>query len=453
MSSKKEENFRDRTLQRGQASWYRYGSPVTRIFRGDFARKGYLAAVDQGIISLTNFLAGLYLAREVSPTEFGVYAVGFLALHLVRAVQEGLIVQPVNALGAPLKIQAFRKYASSTGLIQLGLAVASALAAGVGGWILIQLGNDTAGPALFTLWFVFLTWQLQEFIRRTFYARGYVIAAVINTSIASAVRLGVLAWLGSQDNLSGIAGLEAIGWGALVAFVPGLWQSRGYWTRHYENLRVTWGRNWQFGRWVLGGSVANWMALELYPILTAGMISFAAAGAYRALQAPVAPVHVILRATDTILTPRAALTFDRQGYPAVQHILRLTYFFAGLIILPLVLIVSLNAGPILDLFYGDTYLEYQSAMGLMALFYGLWFLYWPLQSVLKSVQKTLPIFIANIAAIIAMFTVGLIAIQRWGVYGTIGGQALNALIVNLVLWSSWMIILRRNRKSDPPKDR
>ena len=49
---------------------------------------------DSGVISLSNFLATIILARNVDPTQLGVYGVGFVTLRLVRAVQEGLIVQP-----------------------------------------------------------------------------------------------------------------------------------------------------------------------------------------------------------------------------------------------------------------------------------------------------------------------------------------------------------------------
>ena len=134
-------------------------APLRDLLAGESARKGYLAAVDQGVISLTNFLAAIYLARQVNPTEFGVYAVGFLAIHLVRAVQEGLIVQPISALGSAMEAEAFRGYASASGVLQLGLAAGTALAAVLGGWLLTRLGNDTAGPALFSLWFAFLCWQ------------------------------------------------------------------------------------------------------------------------------------------------------------------------------------------------------------------------------------------------------------------------------------------------------
>ena len=116
----------------------------TTLFSGKGAQQGYWAAGDQGIISVTNFIAAVYLARAVDPTEFGVYAVGFLMTRFVRAIQDGLVVQPLNALGAVLDRRAFQEYAANTGLIQVLLALFSAFAAAFIGWGLTLLGNDVA---------------------------------------------------------------------------------------------------------------------------------------------------------------------------------------------------------------------------------------------------------------------------------------------------------------------
>lgn len=422
---------------------------LLKLFGGDFARKGYLAGIDQGIISLTNFLASVILARLVTPTEFGVYAVGFLLLHFARAFQEGVLIQPLNARGAVMSLDDFRTYVSSAGVLQLLIALVFAVGAGVGGHILTALGNDVAGPTLFSLWFLFLTWQPQEFLRRTFYARGRIQSAILNTVVASLVRLASLWIFVRLDVLNGRAGLHAIGWGALLAAALGVWQCRSYWTGALDNVWKTLRSNWFFGRWVLGGSVANWFALEVYPILAAGMISFAAAGAYRALLTVVAPVHVLLRAMDTLLTPRAAQLIHRAGRSSLARTLRLTYLLAGVPILGLLLLVVIFPEPILYVFYGETYLPFKEGLIWAALFYALWFAYWPLQSALKGMQMTFPIFSANLAAILSMFSVGIWAIRRWGLYGTLAGQALNAFIVGAVLWTIWLVRVRRRGEPHP----
>ena len=408
------------------------------LFSGKVAREGYLAAFDQGLISLANFLATVFLARVVTPTQLGVYGVGFTSLRLVRSLQEGLTIQPVNTFGPGMDAVEFRRYATSTSLMQVGLALVTSAAAALLGWWLTITGNDTAGPAVFSLWFAFLFWQLQEYVRRLLYTRGDVFNAVVNTALANGLRLGVMAWYLKEGQLDGIAGLNAIAWGSIGALIPGLWQTRRYWTFHLTGLRSYWRRNWEFGRWILGGTLANWVAAEFYPVLTAGMISFAAAGAYRALQNLVAPIHLLLRAIDTFLTPRAARLYQQQGQPALRRTLRLIYLASGIPILGMLAIALIFPTALLHALYGDTYVAYSAGMSLMALFYALWFAYWPLQIVLKAAQRSRPIFTSNLAAMLVMFTVGIWMITRWGVYGTIAGQALNALVVAIILWSSWM---------------
>lgn len=419
---------------------------LVALFSGQSARAGYLAAADQAVISAANFLATIILAREINPTELGVYGVGFVALRLVRSIQEGIVVQPMNVFGASMTDADFKRYATSTSVIQLGLALLSALGVAVLGWILTALGNDTAGPAMFSLWLAFLWWQLQEYIRRMLYTRGLVLGAVLNSALANGLRLVLLIIWAFQDRLSGVAGLHAIAWGSLAALVPGIWFTRQYWSRDRLNLKETWKLNWNFGRWLIGGTLSGWLSVEFYPVLTAGLISFAAAGAYRALQNLVAPIHLLLRAIDTFLTPHAASAYQANGKPALARTLRLMYLTVGLPILGVLSLAVLFPAQILHLFYGDTYLAYRDGIWLMAVFYALLFASYPLQSILKAARLSRPIFIANLLAIFSMFTVGIWMIFHWGVYGTIAGQALNALIVSLVLWGVWISLRRGSGK-------
>ena len=78
------------------------------------------------------------------------------------------------------------------------------------------------------------------------------------------------------------------------------------------------------------------------------------------------------------------------------------------------------------------------ATRMMAIFYALLYSFWPIQSALKALERTRAIFLGSLGAMIAMATVGVWAILRMGVYGTIVGQALSAAILSLVLWSSWL---------------
>ena len=423
---------------RHRAAIINQGRALASLLSGKSARGGYIAAVDQGLISATNFLATIILARTVTPTELGIYAVGFTTLRLIRTIQDGLIFQPLNAYGAPMGAERFKRYATGTSIIQIGFALLVALGLALCGYLLIETGNDTAGPTVYALWAPALFWQMQEYLRRMLYARGRVLDATLNTLIASVFRLGILGYWAVGGQLSGTAGLYAIGFGALIALPPGVWQTRGYWSRRFSELGLVFVRNWRYGKWVAGGNILTWLSVEFYPVLTAGLINFAAAGAYRALQNLVAPIHTLLRAIDTYMTPRTARAYRERGISALTRMLRLTYLVAGIPTLGLLVFGFFFRGELLKLFYGDLYLEYTPGVILMVAFYALLFLQWPLQIVLKAARHSQPIFYASIVAAVVMATVGILLINQWGVYGTIAGQALNGLITTLILTVAWL---------------
>jgi O-antigen/teichoic acid export membrane protein len=175
------------------------------------------------------------------------------------------------------------------------------------------------------------------------------------------------------------------------------------------------------------------------------LINFAAAGAYRAIQNLVAPANVLLRAIDSFLTPRAANLYEKNGLQALTRTLRNIYLVVGIPVMGILITAILFPKQILNFIYGDTYIAYSNGVVLMALFYALLFAYWPLQSIFKATQRSRPIFIANIIAIISMFSFGIWAILKWGVYGTIAGQTLNALVINIVLWGTWLTMRRASK--------
>ena len=110
-SDQPENVTKDRSLWRSALAVGSLPRRGLRVLSGQGAREGYLAAVDQGAISIANFAATIILARAITPTDLGVYGVGFTALRLVRSVQEGLTIQPINAYGAGMDAENFRRYA------------------------------------------------------------------------------------------------------------------------------------------------------------------------------------------------------------------------------------------------------------------------------------------------------------------------------------------------------
>ncbi len=418
-----------------------------KLIASRLANDGKFAAIDQGVISLSNFGASILLAAMVTPTELGAYVLGFLALYFIRAVQNGIIIQPLNTFGAGKSSEDFSAYFSSAAIHQVVLSTISAIGAAFLGWILTKSGNDTLGPTIFVLWFSFFTWQMQEFFRRGFYTRGEVHKAVWISVALNVVRLGMIILISRVGEISGLTGLNAIGWGAFAAALVGAWLSRKYFTKSLLNPLKTWRENWKFGRWILGASLADWVVVDLYPILMAGMISFAATGVYQTLQNLVAPIHVLLRAIDTFMTPVMAKAFNASGLPKIKRMLRWVFLIAGVPVIGLLILVTFFTPQLLFLLKGETYLPYADGIYLMAVFYLFLYINRPLQMAFRAVLQGKQIFYANLLAMASMIGLGSWLINRWGLYGAIGGQALNAIIIGLFLLVAWFRFTRKSNSN------
>src|SRR3954452_24182834 len=81
--------------------------------------KTFWALGDQVLISGTNFVTTVLVARSLSMPEFGAFSVIYGVLLLCNIIQSTLITQAHNVLAATLTGQAYRRYTGSTAVQQL----------------------------------------------------------------------------------------------------------------------------------------------------------------------------------------------------------------------------------------------------------------------------------------------------------------------------------------------
>src|SRR6204780_3870303 len=98
--------------------------PVTGRFSGKFARwitKGGLAIVDQGLISGSNFLLGILLARWLMPEQYGAYALAFSAFLLLSFLYHSLLLEPMAVFSGSTYHRSLRGYLGA--LVWIHLAI------------------------------------------------------------------------------------------------------------------------------------------------------------------------------------------------------------------------------------------------------------------------------------------------------------------------------------------
>jgi O-antigen/teichoic acid export membrane protein len=388
------------------------------------------------------------LARFTTLEELGLYTVAFAALRLVRASQEGIFLQAVNTLGAALDKSDFQEYISSTTITQLVYAVV------ISSLVILVLTAFPAGTLPLPenhnliLWMTFLGWQLNEYFRRVFYTKSRVPSALFVTIIYQSIRMLVMFIYLYQGNLFGFTAVYAIAVGSLVSLFPAVWNNREYLKAASLPILDVWRKNWSFGKWISGATISSWLSTEFYPVLTASIVNLAAAGVYKAMQNVLAPVHVLLTAVDTYISPRAASVYDRYGLNPLVEYLKKAYTLIAIPVVGLFILVILFPEGILQILYGGRYLEFRNTLYFMVVFYAAVFLIHPYLEAFKAVKSTRSVFLAFFISIISMFTLGAWMLTEWGVYGAFTGSAVGALITLLIVYLNWRRFLGEQQREE-----
>ena len=106
-----------------------------------WAKKGTLAIIDQGLISGSNFLIAVLLARWLPPEQYGAFALAFECFVLLYVVYNGLIIEPMSVLGSSTYKDCFREYLGVLLRMQMAAAFITVLLLGGSALVLYEFGG------------------------------------------------------------------------------------------------------------------------------------------------------------------------------------------------------------------------------------------------------------------------------------------------------------------------
>jgi len=390
---------------------------------------------DQAIISASNFLLLVLLARELGPQEFGTFVVANLLLLFVTSVQNALFTQPHNVLGATRSGAEYAQYTKSTAAAQLLFAILCALCLSMVAAGAIATGH-ASGWMFLALSPVCLFSQLQEFIRRVLYTQSEYGAVLLNDSITYALQGLIVILLWHQGSLTAKLAILAMGIGSLGGVAAG-WTQLGPWLQFRINLQVlrtVWSENWEYGRWLLGTATVYWLSTQMYPVLTAGFVGVAALGGLRAAQSLLSPMNIVLRGMESMIPSRAARLRgpgdDKALIRYVGKVMRTT----GIVTFIYCAAVALVAPTLISALLGNEYQSYAWLIRFFSLYYLVLFLNTAGSVTLRSMALTAQMFVIQAIAAAFVLTLGVLAVRQLGLTGAAIGLLFNVGFVTLSMW-------------------
>lgn len=403
---------------------------------------GFGSLCDQGLVSFSNFVTMVLLARAMTPQEFGTFVVVYTGLQFANGFQQSLITRPHNVFAAPMRSELGAIYTGGAAAMQLLMATFFAclpLIAAVAGyflglhitWLMLGLSAAVFG------------WQLQEFVRQVQFTNGR-IGEVLRVDVISyggqALIVGVL-W--DDGILTGPTALGVLAATSLVSALYGFTRidMRSLWS----SLRPAMRSNWRFGRWLLADNLGQWLGVFIYPVAVAAIVSASAAAAFRTVLNVVQPMYIVVNAFQSFITPRVSRAYATGGTRAMYGLLAPTTIVVFGLLFAYAALVGIFGRQILHLLYGGAYDGYASLVWYVGLGYLLYHLTQAAALALMVQGQTRSIFISRIVVVPFTLTIGMWITWHFGLYGaTLSSSVLAA---GAILAVQYAFLLRRNRRA------
>jgi O-antigen/teichoic acid export membrane protein len=281
------------------------GVGVAAVFHTGRAAAGRLSwgLADQAVSSLTNFAVGIFVARSLGATAFGIFSLAWVTYGVVLNISRGLATDPVMVRFSGVPVASWRaavSRASGTALLVGVLAGAISLLVGA------ALGGPLGG-AFVALGLVLPGLLLQDSWRFAFFAAGQGRKAFTNDIVWAATLIPAM--IITAEGVSVFRSVLAWGLSGAVAAVYGCVQTRllpqpagiGAWLRQQRDLAPRY----------LIENVSSSGALQLRMYGLGGLAGLADVGTVRGAELLFGPFLAVLMGVSLVAVPEAARVLRR----------------------------------------------------------------------------------------------------------------------------------------------
>jgi O-antigen/teichoic acid export membrane protein len=385
---------------------------------------------DQGIISGTNFLNAILIAKFLGVHYFGVFAMCLLAVQFLSSIQQALIIKPLLSL-YPEKSQQDKSYLAKLNTLQLlfTLSATTLFIPTIYGLSFFFEEFNSTGLLLYLALYAGLI-SLYDYIRRVFILKGNIItlflldAIVYGTFISLTIIQFIMGTI-SVDNL--LFSYAAVLFVAILAGVTAT--KENWWQLH--GLRTVLKELWQYARFLVYTSILQWFSGNLFILFAGLLLGPVSLGVVRIAQSIMGVFNVFFLALENIVPLKAAYIKVENEKMLIPYFKKTTLKFAVPVV-GVALCLALFDKEIISFVFDQNLDRFGYVIIAFAALYLLVYLNTMQQFFIRTIQSNHIIFKSYLVASIFGILFSKLMISHWGLSGVLIGLFISQILVNTV---------------------
>ncbi|MGH9773801.1 MAG: lipopolysaccharide biosynthesis protein [Candidatus Acidiferrales bacterium] len=408
-----------------------------------WAKNGSAALLDQGLISGSNFLIGILLARCLTTEQYGAYGLAYAIVLLFFTSFQAFLYEPMTVFGSSLYKECQREYMHGLLRIYAALAATIFIALGAAAWFARALGHSASLPgALFGVALLAPCLMLYGLARAGFYFQLRPQSTIIGSLSYCAVVLSGLWVLSARGLLSPFVAflLMALAAGGSGGFLLSRFRRSLQDGASPPTPREICLRHWEYGRWALASSTVFWIPNNIYYLVVGGVAGLTLTARLRALMNLSTPFSQVIAALTLILLPYTARQYQESGHSIVEGVTRNIMKMCAVSSLGYWGLLILFRYHVLHFLYHDRYTDIAEVLPWLALSAIIWVVANGPTIGLRAMGKPSSVFVSYCVASGVTLLIGIPAALLFGIRGILAGMILSSLAAVI---SGWLQIRRR----------
>ncbi len=353
--------------------------------------------LDQGLFSGSHFVLNIFLARWLSPQDYGAFAVAYAAYLFCSGFHYALILDPLAVFGPLVKASQWSNYVKKSFVLQSGLSIVFGLIISLTGLFIPKpLGEALIGIGLSS---PFLLSAL--FLRNSYYIQSESEKSALVSSVYFVAIIGGIIAFRSQGILNLQSTFWILGGGGLIAVVAGSGFYRVKNERNIEKIDyhgiIT--SNWGYGKWIALTALANGFTTLSFPILIGLFLGLSEVAAFRGMQNVINPMYQVLAVSGMFLVPILSRKINQNIIPSNIYI----YILGTTLSMTFIYIVIINifSKPIIKfIFNQDFYLQFTWLIAVFSVYLLMLALGAFFSMILRATKRSKFIYTSKIVALV-----------------------------------------------------